>query len=626
MEQTIENNKVILESTFSISSVNSSVVISVSENIYELLGFTSDNFLDGKVLLKDLIHPHDIDISESLFSIKNIPISGSFNLRLRHKDSHIVCIKAIYRKISSNEKEESILELKLQDSKSLWDKDSFHSYSVEFKSMMANTNDYIYFKDRNHVFTGASQTLVSLTEPSQKWTDLLGKTDYDVFPEEYADIYYSLEKQVFNGINVAHEIQETLDNEGNNGWVDNRKYPILDDNKQIIGLFGVARDITASKNIEAALKLSEKRFRAIFEESPLGVALLNSLTGHIYEANIKYAEIIGRSLAEIETIDWMSITHPDDVQEDLDNMESLNSGKVQGFNMEKRLIRPSGSHVWINLTVARITVDDKSKPLHLAMIEDITEKKKGEEELKLYQNHLEDEINKRAIELKLSQDQLIHSEKLASLGKFAGTIAHEFNNPIFGVINLIDKLGENLPDAERKKYSELAQKESWRMADMIKNLQSFYKPSDEIFSNHDMARLLDDVFLIIGKACVNKEIKIQKRYNSGKYFFKGIEDQIKQVLFNVLQNSIDSISEGGDIILGLEKTSKEIILKIQDTGQGIAKENQKLIFDPFYTTRGNEGTGLGLSVSYSIIKKHGGDIVIDSELNIGSTVTLVLPI
>ena len=77
--------------------------------------------------------------------------------------------------------------------------------------MMENTNDYIYFKDRNHVFTGASQTLVSLTNPSEIWTDLLGKTDYDVFPEEYADHYYSLEKQVFSGFSVAHQIQETLD-------------------------------------------------------------------------------------------------------------------------------------------------------------------------------------------------------------------------------------------------------------------------------------------------------------------------------------------------------------------------------------------------------------------------------
>jgi len=164
------------------------------------------------------------------------------------------------------------------------------------------------------------------------------------------------------------------------------------------------------------------------------------------------------------------------------------------------------------------------------------------------------------------------------------------------------------------------------MANLIKSLQSFYKPSDEIFSKTDMKTLIDEVFLIIGKACRNKGIKIQKQYNTGTYYFIGIPDQIKQVLLNVLQNSIDSISYGGDIILRMAKHSEEIIIEIQDTGHGIEKENQRFIFDPFFTTRGKEGTGLGLSVCYGIIKKHGGQIAIASEPNIGSSVTLMLPI
>ena len=95
---------------------------------------------------------------------------------------------------------------------------------------------------------------------------------------------------MFNGVNVAHEIQETLDNKGNKGWVDNRKYPILDDNKQIIGLFGIARDITASKISEDALKLSENRFRTIFEGAPVGVALIESLTGKITQVNKQFTK------------------------------------------------------------------------------------------------------------------------------------------------------------------------------------------------------------------------------------------------------------------------------------------------------------------------------------------------
>jgi signal transduction histidine kinase len=271
-------------------------------------------------------------------------------------------------------------------------------------------------------------------------------------------------------------------------------------------------------------------------------------------------------------------------------------------------------------------IHEESPPLFIAIVEDITDRKKVENELDKYKNHLEEEILKRSLELKESQDKLVHTEKLSTLGKFVGTVAHEFNNPLFGVINLIEHLGEDIENEERKKFSDLAQKECWRMAEMIKNLQSFYKPSDDTFSQNDMTILLEEVFMIIERICRDEGIKIHKKYNTEEYFFIGIGDQIKQVLLNILQNSIDSISNQGDIIVRLAKNSKEIILEIQDTGDGIEKENQKFIFDPFYTTKSKQGTGLGLSVSYGIMKKHGGQIAIESEPNVGSTITLILPI
>jgi PAS domain S-box-containing protein len=508
-------------------------------------------------------------------------------------------------------------------------------------------------------------------------------------------------------------------------------------------------DITKEHKADKLLIMSEKRFRAIFEESPLGVAMIDSLTGHIYEVNLKFADIAGRSLEEMGTIDWMSITHPDDIQEDLDNMAALNAGKINGFNMEKRYIKPDGSYVWINMTISPLIFEDtitrrhlcmieditekkkaentitrfgrllnsssneiysfdsksllftqvnigacknlgysiielnhltpldiqpqfsletfeklirplkekkesklsfetihkrkngttyqvnihlqlvheESPPLFLAIVEDITERKKTENALKNYQTHLEEEVNKRSLALKKSQERLIHSEKLSSLGKFAGTVAHEFNNPLFGVINLIEQMGGSLKEKERIKFSKLAKKECWRMADMIKNLQSFYKPSEDIFTLNCMNKILEEVLLVTENFCKNKGISVHKVYEAKTYSFEGIEDQIKQVLLNIIKNSIDSITNNkGKIIISISQTPSNLILEVKDTGIGIKKENIKSIFDPFYTTKGKEGTGLGLSVSYGIIKSHGGDIKIKSKSTKGSTVTLVLPI
>jgi diguanylate cyclase (GGDEF)-like protein/PAS domain S-box-containing protein len=135
------------------------------------------------------------------------------------------------------------------------------------------------------------------------------------------------------------------------------------------------RDINERKRMESALRDSEEQFKSIFNQAPLGIALIDSLTGQICAANSMFAKIAGRSVKEIIAINEISITHPDDVQKDLDNMALMNAGKISDFTMEKRLIHPDGSIVWVNLTVAPMQVENKNHPHHHCIIEDITERK-----------------------------------------------------------------------------------------------------------------------------------------------------------------------------------------------------------------------------------------------------------
>jgi PAS domain S-box-containing protein len=748
----------VIETSFLIALSDSPKVLSVSESIHDLLGFEADDFLSGKVTLQSRIHSHDQDIEDELFSSDIKQATVTFNIRLRNAEGRICCARGQYTKAIEKKDNNLTLRLVLQDAKSLWKRPTEKAMMANFKSMMENTNDYIYFKDRNHVFTGASQTLVAITDPSEHWTDLIGKTDYDVFPEAYADTYYSLEKAVFAGIDVAHEVQETLDNGGNKGWVDNRKYPIRDEHNVIIGLFGIARDITDKKIAEENLRLSEKRFKTIFEEAPLGAALIDSLTGDIYEVNPRFAEIAGRTIEEMATVDWMSITHPDDVQEDLDNMADLNAGKSTGFNMNKRYIKPDGSQVWINMTIAPITVEDKTKPRHLCMIEDITQRKNFENELEAYRSNLKRQVDARTYELKKSKESLdslisnlngmvyhckndknwtmdfvsdgsipltgyepseieknnkisyneiihpddrervweevqeaiekkepfiinyrittsdgnvkhvweqgrgiwldnleldglegyitditnevesredlartrelmAHSDKLASLGQLVGSVAHEFNNPLFGVMNLVDQLSDDDLASQRSDLSRVAKKECQRMADMIKNLQNFYKPSEGISSPVEINKTFDDVLMIIGKEIMGRRIQITKDYDDNLVLVEAVEDQIKQVIINLLQNASEAMAEnGGELTLTTQQSESNIKLRVQDTGVGVPEEDINKVFDPFFTSKGVKGTGLGLSVSYGIVKKHGGNIEVKSELGKGSIFTMTLPI
>ena len=136
------------------------------------------------------------------------------------------------------------------------------------------------------------------------------------------------------------------------------------------------------KQTENALQSSEERFKSIFNQAPLGIALIDSLTGHIYTANPMFAKIVGRTLEEMSTINWMSITHPDDVQVGLNNMKLLNAGKINHLDMEKRYLHPDGSIVWTKMTIATVETEDKEHLRHLCMIEDITERKKAGEALR----------------------------------------------------------------------------------------------------------------------------------------------------------------------------------------------------------------------------------------------------
>jgi PAS domain S-box-containing protein len=158
--------------------------------------------------------------------------------------------------------------------------------------------------------------------------------------------------------------------------------PILDPAGGVVGASINTRDITARKQAEESLQISLARFGTIFHQAPLGIALIDSCTGEIYEVNAQFARIAGRTVEEMATINWMSITHPDDVQDDLNNMALLNAGEISEFNMDKRYMHPDGSFVWINMTVVSLKGQKNSSPQHLCMIADITKRKQDEEALR----------------------------------------------------------------------------------------------------------------------------------------------------------------------------------------------------------------------------------------------------
>lgn len=277
--------------------------VHASQGFSPLLGYNDQLLEDGTIHIKDLIHPHDDDIYENIFKSEITLQTLSLNFRIRHSNGKIICVMGLLDRTYDVENQHYCIDLTLKDVKILPRTMEDAASTSAFKLMMETTDDFIYFKDRNHVFTGASASLTSLLKSINHWSDLIGLTDYDVFDEGLADEYYRLEKEVFSGVAIAREKQNFVTKEGINGWVDNRKYPIKDSDGHIIGLYGIARDITQTHLLEEKLREEHATLQLILDYAPVGIWLQNG-KGKLSFVNRTFTQAMG-----IEEKDFLSSEH-----------------------------------------------------------------------------------------------------------------------------------------------------------------------------------------------------------------------------------------------------------------------------------------------------------------------------
>jgi signal transduction histidine kinase len=223
---------------------------------------------------------------------------------------------------------------------------------------------------------------------------------------------------------------------------------------------------------------------------------------------------------------------------------------------------------------------------------------------------------------------LLHSEKLAAIGALSASIAHELNNPLQGVLNVIKGVGKRaILEPEDTELMEIALNECLRMRTLLSALQDFNRPSSGIRAPIELHKTLDSVLLLYKKMFAINNIIIEKRYCNDIPLFYAVADQIKQVVMNILNNAVDACEGGGKIIITTKSDHSYISLSISDNGVGIDPANKYNIFEPFFSTKPEvKGTGLGLSVSYGIIKKHNGILEVKSSPGNGALFRIKLPL
>ena len=260
---------------------------------------------------------------------------------------------------------------------------------------------------------------------------------------------------------------------------------------------------------------------------------------------------------------------------------------------------------------------------------EIKTRKQTEEELRSTQAHLEERIKERTRTLEKTHEQLLHAEKLATSGSIAASFAHEFGNPLCGIKAVLTSVAQQdaLP-TENARMVNMALDECERMNSLIQNLQDFNRPSSGEKTLTNLQRLIDDIIIFSRRNLERKAIVIKKEYDPVLPPIMLISDQIKQVIMNLINNSIDACDQGGVIAISTSIEEDNAVIRISDNGRGIKPDDLPRIFDPFFTTKPVAmGTGLGLSVSYGIIRRHGGSIeVVSNKAGIGATFIILLPL
>ena len=373
-------------------------------------------------------------------------------------------------------------------------------------------------------------------------------------------------------------------------------------------------------NALQARQAAEARFRVIFEQAPLGVVLLDPESGLITEANTRFGEIVGRPADTLVGVDPILLTHPDDVAESRAQLDRLNAGRIAGYRLNKRYLRPDGSSVWVSLAFAPVQVASEDAPRHLGIVEDISARIE--------------------MEARLRQASADAAAANAAKSEFLAHMSHEIRTPMNAVLGLAQVLErEPLAPNQRDMVGRIrtAGQSLLAILDDVLDLSKIEAGQLRLEPRpFDLAVLLANVASLMGQVAHGKGLVLRiepPALPPGQLRGDGL--RIEQILLNLVGNAI-KFTERGEVAVRvradeLTDASLRLHAEVRDTGIGIAADALARLFTPFTQadagiSRRFGGTGLGLSICKRLVELMGGTIGAESEPGLGSRFWFELPL
>lgn len=400
-----------------------------------------------------------------------------------------------------------------------------------------------------------------------------------------------------------------------------RNSPPFSEADQELLLLLAAQAAIAIENarLYSAVAQSEARYRALLHHANDAVLLLDAVGQSILDVNLALTQISGYSVEDLLELDPCQLLPAVDTLLAAAQRNGRDSNEI-----ETELLTRQEHATPIAASVSM--VPHAGEQLLLVIARDISERQR---------------IAK----------QLVQAEKLAALGRLSASLAHEINNPLQAIHNSVHLLlSRPLPADKQRTYLEMTQEEIERLISIVQRMLDFYRPSREGMRPVEVNELLDAVLPLIESQALEQGVRILRESSPRLPRVLAISNHLKQVCFNLVFNAVEAMPEGGDlrvrtylanedlpdpeeasyvaVVGGRGTTPLElpaVVIEVSDTGTGIPPQDLPKIFEPFYTTR-TKGTGLGLAVSYSIIEQHHGELAVRSQLGVGTTFRIRLPV
>ena len=540
----------------------------------------SDEIFEGKKISREVYVP----LVDKTYHLTEIPFQN---------DDGKIFKLSIYRDITERKKREEMLRASEED----------------FTNLFEHVACGVFISSKEGKFLNANHALLDMLgyDDKEEFLNIDIAKDLYVRPEERQKFKEMIER---DGRVIDYEV-EFKRKDGSTVPVLLTGHVRYDQQGNVIGYEGLNLDITQRKLMERQLKEAHDFINKIIQSSPNAITATD-MKGNILIWNPAAEETIGYKAADV--IGKMNIQkiYPDEVARKVMQMlrkqEHGGVGRLNAYPMV--YVRQDGTVVEGSLSAAIIYDSSGKEIATVGSFVDLKERLEME----------------RA--LRRTQEQLLQSEKLAAMGRLTSQIAHELNNPLYGIMNTLELLKTEIsPESKRRKVLEMALSETVRLSDLLRKMLSFSKPDQEEKQAVDLNTVIDEILLLHEKQLQENDIKIKTAFAETLPQINASKDQLRQVFLNLVANARDAMPDGGTLSVTTAADADNVRIEIADSGIGIKEEHLKKIFDSFFTTKDSvKGVGLGLSVCYGFIKDHGGDIQVKSEVGTGTTFTITFPI